>query len=224
VSIFPIWQLGMMDVNVWESHFPLSYLEVPFLTRDLLQGTDRTCSSLIPREVRLMSPKSPETDHKPVPGPRRPRAEVDRPGGSIPIQRGHTVRYDANHTIVTDSVIVTAYGRRYRIADLRLVGPAKGPVRREPVIATLCAAVLATASMIVSVARSAPNPILVAVAGSLIVAVVATLATVLCPRRHDLIAAYNMRYVLLFSTFDDREFGRVCRAVMRSVQAARTLG
>jgi len=128
------------------------------------------------------------------------------------------VRYRRGGTTVTDRVVVTASGARYRVADLDALYTSPGPVPAEVVLAVGVAATLAVALLLVSVVRHMPNPYLVGVAGTLLAAAVARLATVLRPRRLVLLAARGPEIVVLFSSTDHLAVGQVGRAVQRAME------
>jgi len=129
------------------------------------------------------------------------------------------IRYQNHHTLVTDSVVVTASGDIHPVVDLVWVGEALGPRRREPA-RVLVAAVTAGAILLAAAAILDVNPWLLTGIGIAYVLAAARLAFTRYPRRRDVIAVDDDHYVTLFSTFDRRELGCVHRAVARAMEIA----
>jgi hypothetical protein len=128
------------------------------------------------------------------------------------------VRYNRNDTVVTDDYVKTADGTRYRIGDLRHLAIGTGPMRREPIVGLVGLAMLIVTCVTVSMVNARPNPILVGIAGTLILAVSSRLSVVLFPRRRHIVADHRGRTVLLFSSLSQREIGFVARAVQRAIE------
>lgn len=129
-----------------------------------------------------------------------------------------TVRYDRDGVTVTDRAVVTASGARHRVADLDALYTSPGPVPAEVVLAVGVTATLAVALLLTSVVRDRPDPFLVGLAGVLLTAAVARLATVLRPRHLALLATRGTEVVILFSSTDHRAVGQVSRAVQRAME------
>jgi uncharacterized protein DUF6232 len=140
-----------------------------------------------------------------------PRPPSDRPAPAL-------VRYRRHGVIVTDRVVVTASGARYRVADLDRLYTSPGPVPSEVVLAIGVTATLAVALLLVSVVRQVPEPYLVGLAGALLVAAVARLSGVLRPRRLVLLATRGPEVVVLHSGTDHRTVGQIARAVQRAME------
>jgi hypothetical protein len=135
------------------------------------------------------------------------------------VHRTHVVRYHRNATLVTDTVVVTADGARYDVANLRALAQSRGPTPRQPIAAIGIGLILVPGAVLAALFNHSPNPIVVACVGLVLMSAATRVCAIVAPRRWDLCAFHRDAYVVLFSTVDPREFGFVRRAVQRSMEA-----
>lgn len=134
--------------------------------------------------------------------------------------------YRRGGILVTYDVLEVA-GRSYSVSNLRNLRTSRGgasPVTWWMVV--LSGSVLAAFGVALSFGRkpAGPSPLTYAV---LVCAAAAPVAVALCLRRrarrsHELWGDYQGGTHLLYAATDEREFGRVTRALVRACEAART--
>ncbi|MDG6101138.1 hypothetical protein Daura_00590 [Dactylosporangium aurantiacum] len=130
------------------------------------------------------------------------------------------VHYDRHGILVTDQVFATDSGR-YEIAEL--TRPTHGTGALHPGVRACMAVGLANA-LVLGVAAATTGSIavvLVALSALLITWAVGLFYARRWPRQHTLLADYRGRQVTLLRTRDADLFGRVSRALRRSVETAR---
>jgi hypothetical protein len=118
--------------------------------------------------------------------------------------------------IAVNNVYLHTNRDRYALAELADLGTTRGPAHPAVVISTVIAVV--QAPIIVPVAALA---ILMAVVLLVVPCVVAIASSRRWPPRLELQAIYRGRELVLFSSYDEVEFGRVSRAVRRAAEASR---
>jgi hypothetical protein len=113
-----------------------------------------------------------------------------------------------------------AHGRRYEIAALR------GITRTRRALGAAVTALLtvATAEAVVAIGAvslfgATRSVLMMAAPAVLAPCAIAVVFTAVRPPRHELRATYRGAPVVLFASRDEREFGRVSRAVQRAVEA-----
>jgi Family of unknown function (DUF6232) len=139
------------------------------------------------------------------------------PGSAMPPSRWY---YRSADVAVSNLHMYT--GRdRYALSELAHLGMVKGPAHPAVLISTVIAVVQAPIVVPVAAIVHSPAAILLAAVLLVVPCVVAVVSARRWPPRLDLQAVYRGRELVLFSSHDEVEFGRVSRAVRRATQALR---
>lgn len=130
------------------------------------------------------------------------------------------VHYNQHGILVTDRVFATESGR-YEIAEL--MHPTHGTGTLHPGVRACVAVGIANVAVLGGAVAYTGSPAVVVVALSalLITWVVGLFYARRWPRQHMLLADYRGKQVTLLHTRDVDLFGRVSRALQRSVETAR---
>jgi hypothetical protein len=110
---------------------------------------------------------------------------------------------------------------RYPLVELADLGTVRGPAHPAVLISTVIAVVQAPIVVPVAAFVRSPLAILLAVVLLVVPCVVAIVSSRRWPPRLELQAIYRGRELVLFSSHDEVEFGRVSRAVRRAAEASR---
>lgn len=132
------------------------------------------------------------------------------------------VHYDQHGILVTDQIFATDAGR-YEIAEL--TRPTRGTGALHPGVRACMAVGIANAVVLGAAAATTGSVavVLVALSALLISWAVGLFYARRWPRQHTLLAHYRGKQVTLLRTRDADLFGRVSRALQRSVETARGL-
>jgi hypothetical protein len=123
--------------------------------------------------------------------------------------------------IAVNNVYLHTNRDRYALAELADLGTTRGPAHPAVVISTVIAVVQAPIIVPVAAFVRSPLAILMAVVLLVVPCVVAIASSRRWPPRLELQAIYRGRELVLFSSYDEVEFGRVSRAVRRAAEASR---
>jgi len=139
------------------------------------------------------------------------------PGSAVPPSRW----YYRSADVAVSNLHVHTGRDRYPLGELTHLGTVKGPAHPAVLISTVIAVVQAPIVVPVAAFVHSPTAILLAAVLLVVPCVVAMVSSRRWPPRLDLQAIYRGQELVLFSSHDEVEFGRVSRAVRRAAESLR---
>jgi hypothetical protein len=148
---------------------------------------------------------------------------IQQPHGRVPepSHRRATILYYRQHGVIVSGRHLTVGADRYDLAELGELMQARGSLHPGAIVGGVIAvAELLLLAPLVGALR-APVVWLLALVALLVPCLVGLVCARRWPAQYVLVAHYRGRQITLFATRDEREFGRVTRAVRRALEALR---